>query len=285
MSDLFEICGCDTAKCLNADFRIQRNGEVLLMYADNDFLKLKMMSFDTGKKYIVPLELSERLKKYFIHLATGESFCFLERISRLDNDIYRITGYADNNLLHISAVKINDDYNELYTESSRYTSYTTTALCLFSCRNENNMLLSRTNKCFHELSDDYPDLIFNITHSRIFLYASEEQHSSCGEIEFSSSNGKKCKFVISCLPLISCGRTEMIYVTLMRIDKRFYSGSSRLDKLTPREREITLMAAEGYTNRYIAEQLNISEGTVKKNLYNSYKKLRINSRFDAAKMI
>lgn len=282
---MFDICGCDTAKCITADFRIKRNGEVLLIYADDDFFKLKIMSSCTAKKYTVPPELAERLKKYFIHLATGESFCFLEKNCHPEKSVYHVAGSADNNILHISVMKIKDKYDELYTENSGYTAYTTTAFGTFSCTDEKNIQFLISNKNFLTLSDNNPNLIFNITHSTIFLYAMEELHSSCGEIECISSTGKKCKFVLSCLPLINGGRTEMMYVTVMRIDKRFYSDSSRLDKLTPREREITMLAAEGYTNRYIAEQLNISEGTVKKNLYNSYKKLKISSRFDAAKMI
>ena len=282
MSGVFDIWDCDAKKCITADFRIKRNGEVLLIYADDDFFKLKIMSSYTGKKYTVPSRLAERLKKYFIHLATGESFCFLEKAGRFEKAVYRVTGSADNNILHISVVKINDNYDELYTENNVYT---TTSFCTFSCTDEKNIQFLISNKNFLTLSDNNPKLVFDITHSPVFLYALEELHSSCGEIECISSTGKKSKFVISCMPLISGNRTEMMYVTVMRIDKRFYSDSSRLDKLTPREREITLLAAEGYTNRYIAEQLNISEGTVKKNLYNSYKKLRINSRFDAAKMI
>ncbi len=281
---MFDIFAYSEIKSVSADFRIKRNGEVLLINADDGFLELKMLSPDIRKKFTLPQELSERLKKYFIHLATGESFHFLERCSRLGKAVYRVTGSADNNILHISASRINDDNDELYTESSGYTFFSTAAFCAFSCKDANNIQLSRANNNFLALSEDDKHLIFTITHSSVFLYTMEELHSSCGEIECLLS-GKKCKFVLSCLPLISSGRIEMIYVSIMRIDKRFYSERNGLDKLTPREREITLLAAEGFSNRYIARQLNISEGTVKKNLYNSYKKLKISSRFDAAKMI
>ena len=48
--------------------------------------------------------------------------------------------------------------------------------------------------------------------------------------------------------------------------------------LTPRELEIVRLAARGLRNKAIAENLSISEGTVKIHLHNIYKKLPIDSR-------
>lgn len=48
--------------------------------------------------------------------------------------------------------------------------------------------------------------------------------------------------------------------------------------LTRRERDITKMVAKGLPNRQIAEQLFISEGTVKSHLHNIYDKLKLKSR-------
>jgi len=48
--------------------------------------------------------------------------------------------------------------------------------------------------------------------------------------------------------------------------------------LTPREAEIVRMVARGLRNRGIAEQLDISEGTVKIHLHNIYEKLGVDGR-------
>ncbi len=48
--------------------------------------------------------------------------------------------------------------------------------------------------------------------------------------------------------------------------------------LTPREIEVMLRVAEGLTNKDVANQLNISEGTVKIHLNNIYHKLEIGNR-------
>jgi DNA-binding NarL/FixJ family response regulator len=50
--------------------------------------------------------------------------------------------------------------------------------------------------------------------------------------------------------------------------------------LTPREREIVRLVAEGLRNREIASRLSISEGTVKIHLHNVYDKLGVDGRLE-----
>ncbi|MGC2461751.1 MAG: LuxR C-terminal-related transcriptional regulator [Steroidobacteraceae bacterium] len=52
-----------------------------------------------------------------------------------------------------------------------------------------------------------------------------------------------------------------------------------------REREVMRLAAEGLTNRAIAHELRVSEGTIKLHLHNIYRKLAINSRFALAALV
>lgn len=52
--------------------------------------------------------------------------------------------------------------------------------------------------------------------------------------------------------------------------------------LTPRELEIVRRVARGLRNRTIAEELQISEGTVKIHLHNIYQKLEVNGRGELA---
>jgi DNA-binding NarL/FixJ family response regulator len=53
-------------------------------------------------------------------------------------------------------------------------------------------------------------------------------------------------------------------------------------KLTSREVEIVKLVAQGHRNRVIAEQLFISEGTVKVHLHNIYEKLKVDGRLALA---
>ena len=52
----------------------------------------------------------------------------------------------------------------------------------------------------------------------------------------------------------------------------------RIDTLTRRELEVSLLLREGYSNAKIANNLSISEGTVKKHISNIFSKLEIYNR-------
>jgi len=55
-----------------------------------------------------------------------------------------------------------------------------------------------------------------------------------------------------------------------------------LDELTPREREILCLLAEGQSNKVIARNLGISDGTVKLHVKAILRKLKVHSRVEAA---
>jgi DNA-binding NarL/FixJ family response regulator len=98
---------------------------------------------------------------------------------------------------------------------------------------------------------------------------------------------------------------EMAPHLLLEAVREVHSGGSWLDKgsvsrvlsrllereegakevaqiLTPREIEIVRMVARGLRNRAVAEQLTISEGTVKIHLHNIYQKLGVDGRLELA---
>ena len=55
------------------------------------------------------------------------------------------------------------------------------------------------------------------------------------------------------------------------------------EKLTNKEREVLVLVSKGYSNKQIAERLFVSLDTVKKHLYNSYKKLGAKNKVEALK--
>lgn len=69
---------------------------------------------------------------------------------------------------------------------------------------------------------------------------------------------------------------------LERLLRRETESREAAESLTPRELEIVRMVARGLRNRAIAEQLFITEGTVKIHLHNIYQKLQVSGRLELA---
>jgi len=66
---------------------------------------------------------------------------------------------------------------------------------------------------------------------------------------------------------------------------RFHVAQLLGDSLSPRELEVAMEMFEGRTIRYIAQRLQIAEGTVKRTMHNIYRKLDIASQVDLVKEI
>jgi len=52
-----------------------------------------------------------------------------------------------------------------------------------------------------------------------------------------------------------------------------------MDQLTPREREVALLVARGLSNKEVASELTISEGTVKVYVHKIMEKLGVKRRY------
>jgi DNA-binding NarL/FixJ family response regulator len=74
--------------------------------------------------------------------------------------------------------------------------------------------------------------------------------------------------------------SALVSRALEEADARAAGLSGGSSALTPREREIVDMVAEGLRNRSIAQRLGISEGTVKLHLHHVYEKLGVTGRVE-----
>lgn len=62
-------------------------------------------------------------------------------------------------------------------------------------------------------------------------------------------------------------------------------GPVSLDKLSARQREVLELAADGLSNAQIAQQLYLSEATIKQHLSGAYKLLGVKNRVEATRLI
>lgn len=69
---------------------------------------------------------------------------------------------------------------------------------------------------------------------------------------------------------------------LARLVSRVDGAGGKAGDLTPRERQVLNLVAQGLTNQEIAERLVITEGTVKNHVHSILGKLDVRSRQDAA---
>lgn len=63
--------------------------------------------------------------------------------------------------------------------------------------------------------------------------------------------------------------------------QNFGKADDEMKKLTPREFEIVELLSKGFLYKEIADQLNITIGTVKQHIHNTYEKLQVNNRTEA----
>jgi DNA-binding NarL/FixJ family response regulator len=85
--------------------------------------------------------------------------------------------------------------------------------------------------------------------------------------------------LVTCVRKVLAGEPcILLHITTPEGQKAETSGDARA--LTPREIEVAQCAATGASNKKIARQLGISEGTVKLHLFHAYCKLRVGNRVE-----
>ncbi len=82
--------------------------------------------------------------------------------------------------------------------------------------------------------------------------------------------------------LLDEGLTRRVIVRLGGTLRRATAVSPPAEALTERERQILQLVCEGKGNKAIASRLELSEGTIKAHLRNLYRKLRVQTRAEAA---
>ena len=88
--------------------------------------------------------------------------------------------------------------------------------------------------------------------------------------------------LLECLSAVASGSrwlpAQLVDGALQREAARRSEANRIAGALTPRERELVLLATEGLSNKEIARRIGVTEGTVKIHLHNVYQKLGVTNR-------
>src|SRR5207247_604839 len=88
--------------------------------------------------------------------------------------------------------------------------------------------------------------------------------------------------VAAAIRAAAAGEVHLDSAVAGQLVRRMAAPRIGLTALTPREREILVLVAQGHANRTIAEQLVISERTARTHVSNMLGKLQLSSRTQAA---
>lgn len=78
---------------------------------------------------------------------------------------------------------------------------------------------------------------------------------------------------------------DMTHVLAKVLHNELTDNKATFDSLTAREKEVACQVASGHSNKVIARELGISDGTVKLHVKSILKKLSLNSRVEVAVMV
>jgi DNA-binding NarL/FixJ family response regulator len=96
------------------------------------------------------------------------------------------------------------------------------------------------------------------------------------------------KLLVDCLRRVHAGgqwlEKDSANRAMAKLVRREAKGREIATLLTPREIEVVRMVAKGLTNKEIAAQLCIADGTVKIHLHNIYEKVKINRRAELVRL-
>lgn len=165
--------------------------------------------------------------------------------------------------------------------------YINTSTCILCKNDDSPPFVKRISAGFVAFCIKYSARLKNIIQNSSVEKSLFSNTPSHGSLEVETNSGEMKHFSIYCVPYHSENNSREILVTILHAENSAQT-SELIDTnkgITNREQEILNLAATGCTNRYIAHKLIISEGTVKKTLYNAYKKLGITSRMELIKLM
>ncbi|MDD3429148.1 MAG: LuxR C-terminal-related transcriptional regulator [Oscillospiraceae bacterium] len=157
-------------------------------------------------------------------------------------------------------------------------------VCILNCEDRQKIVVEHSNDCFTELFLKNRFSLKDL-YATTFFEKSLKGITGGGTFAANIMADPAAVHYVNTVPAFTDGKVSRVLVMLLPNGSVSLRCRSLLEKLTPREMQIMCLIIAGYTNRYIAHTLSISEGTVKKIAYNIYQKLNVVSRIELLKRV
>lgn len=157
-------------------------------------------------------------------------------------------------------------------------------ICEISYMDKANPYIIGCNNFFKKLIEENNIKLPDILQSAVFQKCTINLSTTAGDLIFQNTLGEAKKFKINVSHLPKNG-SHIFIVVLSPEDQYIENINCIFANLSNREKEVLTYVADGLTNRYIANKLSITEGTVKRTIYNGYKKLGVCSRIELLKIV
>jgi DNA-binding CsgD family transcriptional regulator len=155
-------------------------------------------------------------------------------------------------------------------------------ICEINYEDSNNPYVIGCNTYFKTILEKSDLNLESIISSNPFQQCLHTLATETGSLSVKNKFGEHIYYKIS-VTHYSEVRSDVFIITLLPEEQELLTLD--FENLSVREKEVIEHVVKGATNRYIAQALHISEGTVKKTIYNAFKKLGIGSRYELIKLI
>lgn len=231
-------------------------------------------------------------KVYRKCLQTKKAIHFAEKVIKDNKTLFldvSLYPYIKNSKIIIYAKIINEAlYHQIQKQISNiYGAYPETdylGICEINYEDETKPYMIGCNNYFKRILEKTDLELTSIISSKPFQKCLETLSTETAILSIQNNQSEFNQFKVS-VTHSSEIRNHIFVVTLVPVNLELVNIDFNFSKLSSREKEILNYVANGFTNRYIAKALGITEGTVKKTVYNGYKKLGVCSRVELVKSL
>ncbi len=151
--------------------------------------------------------------------------------------------------------------------------------------NDNKKYCDLGNRQFYEILEEFQIQPEDIIDTTEFKNTLKYNIFTQTVFHLKNSHGITYPFHMSFIPINTIIKNSSKVLFIGTIPENMMDDNQLEHILTKRELEVASLVARNESNKYIAHKLKISEGTVKRILYNVYQKLNISSRVELTKLI